>query len=488
MKTPKTIVWGLFCLCIACADAGKSHNALIGFERPPKNIIIFIADGAGFNHFNSADYYQCGRTPCQPYESLPAEASAKVGFPVRLAMSTYPAGGGYDANAAWADFDYVKKGCTDSAAAVTAMAAGIKTDNGALGVDVNGNPVPNLVERAEQLGKSTGVVTSAHFTDATPAGFVAHNISRNNYIEIAAQMVNQSAVDVVMGCGHPFYNADGKPDKTPHYKYIDKSTWTGLASGSAGSDADGDGTPDHWTFVQTRNEFQKLMTGPTPKRVFGLAQVFTTLQEDRSGDAHSPPYKVPFTQTVPTLEEMTKAALNVLDEDPDGFFLMVEGGAIDWTGHSNESGRLIEEMDDFNKSIEAVIHWVNTNSNWDETLVIITADHETGYLTGPGSGPLPTGPARGELVEPVWNKLVGDGPGNLPTMEWHSKGHTNSLVPFFAKGQAAESFENTVDGLDPVHGPYIDNTDLANVIFSLWSKSAHKKTGPLSHWPAKIQL
>ncbi len=83
---------------------------------------------------------------------------------------------------------------------------------------------------------------------------------------------------------------------------------------------------------------------------------------------------------------MTKAALNVLDDDPNGFFIMIEGGAVDWAAHANQSGRLIEEMNDFNKSIEAVIRWIDTNSNWNETLVIITADHETGHLTGPGSG------------------------------------------------------------------------------------------------------
>jgi alkaline phosphatase len=448
-----------------CADAGKPHsNNLAGFKHSPKNVVIFIADGAGFNHFRSADYYQCGRIPCQPYEY----------FPVKLAMTTYPAGGGYDANAARADFDYVKKGCTDSAAAATAMATGVKTHNTILGMDVNGHPVLNLVERAEQLGKATGVITSVPFSDVTPAGFVVHDGSRSNLSQIAEDMINKSAVDVIMGCGHPLYNTDGKPDKAPHYKYIDKSTWTGLASGSAGGDADGDGVPDHWTLVQTRAEFRKLAAGPTPRRVFGIAQVFETLQEDRSGDAHSPPYKVPLTQTVPTLEEMTSAALNVLDEDPDGFFLMVEGGAVDWASHNNHSGRLVEEMNDFNKSINVVLSWVEKNSSWGQTLVIITADHETGCLTGsprrspsakpgPGSGLQPTGS--------VWNELVSNGTGNLPTMEWHSTSHTNSLVPFFAKGSGAQLFKDTIDGLDHVRGPYIDNTDLANVIFSLWTNT-----------------
>jgi alkaline phosphatase len=266
-----------------------------------------------------------------------------------------------------------------------------------------------------------------------------------------------------MGCGNPLYNNDGKPNVLHDYKYISSKDWSALSAGTAGGDADGDGLPDHWTLIQTRAQFQALATGPTPKRVCGILQVNETLEEKRSGSSSGAPYEVPLTQTVPTLEEMTRAALNVLDNNPNGFFVMIEGGAVDWTAHSNESGRLIEEMNDFNKSVEAVINWVNTESSWDETLVIVTADHETGYLTGPHSGQ----PLFGS--KPVWNDLVSKGPGQLPDFEWHSGSHTNSLVPFFAKGRGAERFQKTIDGYDPVRGLYIDNTDIANAIFNMWS-------------------
>ncbi len=463
----KTIVLGLifFCItfCAACAGVGKPHEdnrprcfAFAkqnggGLKHQPKNVIILIADGGGFNHFKLADYYRCGVIPCQVYED----------FPVRLAMSTYPAGGDYDPNAAWSDFDYVENNPTDSAAAATAMATGIKSYNAAIGVDSDGNTILNLVERAEQLNKSTGLVTSVPFSHATPAGFVVHNRSRDNYKQITADMVNISAADVIMGCGHPFYNADGGIKNTPLYKYISTAVWNNLTNGSAGGDADADGVADPWAFVETRGQFQSLAAGPTPKRVFGVAQVYETLQEKRSGNADAAPYEVALIETVPTLEEMTRAALNVLDEDPDGFFLMIEGGAVDWAAHDHRLGRLVEEMLDFNKSVEAVCRWIYVNSNWGETLVIITADHETGYLTGPGSGPQSEGP--------VWNDLVNNGIGNLPAMEWHSGTHTNSLVPFFAKGRGAQLFKDNIAGHDPVRGPYIDNTSIANVIFSLCS-------------------
>ena len=429
-------VWG-------CSSPAKQTSPY-AHRSSPKNVIIMIADGGGFNHYKSADYYTCGHSSCQPYED----------FPVRVAMSTYPHGGSYDTNLAWTDFNYVDNGFTDSAAAATAMATGVKTRNKTLGLDIDGRPVLNLSERAKQLGKAAGVITTVFFDDATPAGFVIHNGARSNLAQIADDMLNSNSVDCIMGAGHPFYDSDGRQAQEPNYKFISEETWANLKKGSAG------GSANPWTLVQTRAEFQALAKGKTPNRVFGLVQVYDTTQQKREGDPCADPYQVPFTQTVPTLAEMTNAALNVLDNDPNGFFIMIEGGAVDWTAHANESGRLIEEMDDFNRSIEAVIRWIDNDSNWNETLVIITADHETGHLTGPDSDSNNFNPAAYDIIN--------NGPGKLPGMEWHSKNHTNSLVPFFAKGAGAEKFTETIDGNDPLRGPYIDNTDIANTIFTLW--------------------
>ncbi len=83
--------------------------------------------------------------------------------------------------------------------------------------------------------------------------------------------------------------------------------------------------------------------------------------------SYADPYAEPLIDSVPTLEEMTRAALNIVDNDPDGFVLMVEGGAVDWAAHANHSGRVIEEEIDFNHSVEAVVEWVEKNSNWGET-------------------------------------------------------------------------------------------------------------------------
>jgi alkaline phosphatase len=363
---------------------------------------------------------------------------------------------GYESGRAWKDFKYVESGATDSAAAATAMATGKKTYNAAIGVDVKRRPLKTVAQQAEAIGKATGVITTVQFSHATPAGFVAHNEHRNNYEAIAQEMLLVSATDVIMGAGHPWFDKDGKSVTVPNsFKYVGgQSTWEALAAGTAGCDADGDGKPDPWKLIQTRAEFQTLAKGSTPKRVCGVPQVYETLQEKRRGDAFAAPYIAPLTKTVPTLAEMTRGSLNVLDNNPKGFFLMIEGGAVDWAGHDNQSGRMIEEEMDFNRAVEAVIAWVKQNSNWQETVVIVTADHETGYLTGPGSNPR-------------WQPLVNKGKGKVPGMQWNSKEHTNSLVPLFAKGGGLAPLKAYADKKDPVRDTYLDNTNIGQFIFSL---------------------
>jgi alkaline phosphatase len=441
------VVASLIFLALA-ASVSVAGAAPTGAPTKPlaKNIIVMIADGSGYNQNIAADLYQYGQVGLQPWEQ----------FPFQFAMSTYSSDGwGYDPALAWSDFNYVKVKYTDSAAAATAMACGVKTYDAAIGVDDTRKPVENVIEKAEKQGMSTGVVTSVEFSHATPAGFVAHNVTRNDYAGIAQEMILRSAVDVIMGAGNPFYDKDGLP-VTPvptSYRYVGgQSTWDALVAGAAGGDADGDGNADPWTLIQDRSEFQSLMSGPHPTRVIGVPRVWETLQQARSGDAFAAPYAVPFIQSVPTLAEMTDAALNVLDDDPDGFFLMVEGGAVDWAAHSNQSGRTIEERIEFNHTIEAVLSWVEMNSNWGETLLVITGDHETGYLWGPGSNP-------------TWEPLANNGAGNQPGMAWFTLNHTNSLVPLWAKGDAGRFLRDHADQMDPVRGFYLDNTELAEVLF-----------------------
>ena len=425
-----------------------------------KNIIVLIGDGCGFNHLQSTAYYRGERSGLSVFK----------GKFKKFAVSTYSEGGKYDPEATWKDFQFCKTGATDSAAAATALATGSKTKNGMIGMDPAEKPLENVVECAEKVKKSSGVITTVPISHATPAGFCAHQTSRGSYEMIAQEMLRQSTLEVIMGAGNPLFDDNGQqkaagqsPEKTKEsYQYVGGvDLWNQLVAGAVANDCDGDGQPDPWKLIQSRSEFQALGEGNTPKRVLGVAQVASTLQQKRTSVVNDPAKEVvgqtPLTTTVPTLAEMTRAALNVLDNNPNGLFLMVEGGAIDWASHGNQLGRMIEETTDFIGAIEAVSAWVEANSNWDETLVIVTADHETGYLNGIGS-------------DPQWKPIKGNGKGQMPGAKWFHKSHTNSLVPLYVRGAGQNAFKKVLNHSDPKRGKYLDNTDIAKIVKSLMAQ------------------
>jgi alkaline phosphatase len=415
----------------------------------PKNIIVCIGDGMGFNHVKVSDYYEFGEEGNQIYEQ----------FPIKLAMSTCSTGNGsYDPSRAWNNFRYLKSGYTDSAAAATAMATGSKTKNGMLGIDASGNNVSNVTETAIKLKKSTGFVTTVPYSHATPAGFSIHAKSRDDYHHISQDIVLDSNLSVAFGGGNP----DARDHNNFHYigpedfwKWLPRND-TSYKDKSV-QDIDGDKIPDPWTFISDRKDFLKYAIGDTPKRILGVYKSAKYGQETRVGDAKALPFEVPFDESLPTLLEMTAVALNVLDNNPEGFFLLVEGGAIDSAAHENESGRLVEEMLSFNETVRMINTWVEENSNWDETLLIVTADHETGCIWGPDADDK-------ESFRPILN----NGKGILPGFQFYSDGHTNSLVPFFAKGVDSDLFTSEADENDPVRGAYLDNAEMGKVLNNLW--------------------
>lgn len=443
---------------------GTSLIILSSCRRAPRpfNIILMISDGCGYNCFELANLYQYGQTESQVYDS----------FPVHFAVSTYSASSmPYDPQKAWRFFKFVLSDPTDSAAAATALAAGVKTNDGMVGLDPEGSRLTSIIEAAEALGKKTGTVTSVPFCHATPAAFLAHVDQRYKYGEIVHQIILESPADVVMGCGHPYYDRFGKIAEEPNFRFVkDQAMWEALVQGKAGADADGDGQPDPWTLIDSLGDFRSLIEGPTPKRAFGIAPISRTLQQDREGKVSAGPFDVPFIDSVPTLTEMALGALNVLDDDPDGFFLMIEGGAVDWACEDNQTVRLIEEQVSFNKTAEAVIDWIETHSSWEDTLLIVTSDHETGYITGPGSGI----ESPDDDISKTWKPLVNKGKGVIPEMEWHSNYHTNSLVPLFTKGFGSERFSVLADETDPVYGLYLDNTEIGLLMIELLKERSVK--------------
>ncbi|MGO1972815.1 MAG: alkaline phosphatase [Propionibacteriaceae bacterium] len=454
---------------MAGAEPGGQKSAN---SEGPKNVIYLVGDGMGFNQIDNGSLYEDGTSNYQfrldpadgQVEKVPGEVNPTFAdFPVQTAMSTYQHGNSYDPEAIWSDFGQALESHTDSAAGGTALSSGVRTFNTAIGVNPCGQPVENISQRATARGMATGVVTSVPFSHATPASFTAHNPSRHNYQAIAQEMVNNEDLDVVMGAGHPEFDADGKARAEADYEYIDQETFEKLSGGET-----------HYDYFSEKAAFADLATATkTPEQVFGLAEASPGLQYARSGPDRdengdpvpgAEPYSAPLNENVPTLPEMAAGALNVLDESDDGLFLMVEGGGIDAANHQNTLNRQIEEQVDFHKAIDTVVDWVERESNWDETQVIVTADHESGYITGAGS-------------DPTWEPIEGE-KGELPKAEYHTGGHSNHLVPMFARGPLSEEIAANADKTDPVHGKYLNNVEIARSLFEAWGDPLENPEGP----------
>lgn len=468
------LVWATGCAPTTPEELAPDRISASG--QVPRNVIFFVVDGMGFNYLDAAALYRGGEPRYQvegeagdlrrPNPSAPPNWSFEA-FPVRLAMSTHTAVGSYDPDQAWSSFEavigteYEPTTVTGSAASATSLSSGVKTIDPAVGLDADGRPVRHLAHLAVELGKAVGIVTNVPINHATPAGFIAHDSSRTNYRAISDQMILESPAAVIMGTGHPWFDDDGQRLDAPRHFWISQDTWTAAVEGRTG-----------FTLIDDAEAFRALAEGPTPSRVLGIARAFNATQFNRDPnplsrshregppgvvDPDEPPFAAPFNPSVPTLAEMTLGALNVLANASDqGLFLVVEGGAADWGGHWNLLGRTIEEMIFLDEAVSAVIDWVERESSWNETLVVVTSDHETGHLSGPGSNP-------------GWRALEDRGPGRMPGHAWHHIYHTNQLVPFFARGAGAERYAGMTAGrLDPVRGPYIDNTDVPRLVFELW--------------------
>ncbi|MDD3877014.1 MAG: alkaline phosphatase [Bacteroidales bacterium] len=459
----------IFCFSLIVSVRSFSQFQPLGDVQVPKNVIVMIADGMGFNHLKATYYYLYGTEDSSIFK--------KNNF-VCLAQATYPAQLKRDGDTVWASGYNVRevnanpsrfrKGFTDSGAAGTALATGRKTYNGSIGIGIDNDTLINLTEAAKSLRKMTGVISSVPISHATPASFVTHNSERDNYEQIAIDMLLYSNLDLIMGAGNPDFDKNGQLANSSA-KYIGGSDiWNQLKrtpppsvidnAGSRVELLDRNGSPNPWTLIQDSADFAALLNENPPRRVLGIPKVYKTLQQERSLMLNNNlPFQTPFNPNLPTLDLMARGALNVLSQNPEGFFLMIEGGAVDWAAHGNQSGRMIEEMSDFLNTVKSVISWVETESSWDETLLIVTADHETGFLLGKGGA---------DKRMPI----VNNGKSMLPHMKWYSFDHTNNLVPFFAKGAVASYYRLMADETDPVYGPFIQNTEMSQLIFLLWGK------------------
>lgn len=271
---------------------------------------------------------------------------------------------------------------TDSAAGATAFSIGRKSFNGAIGVDSDGKPQQTLLEEAELRGLATGLIATSTITHATPAAFVAHQKSRKLYEEIAADILKVD-VDLMIGGGLKHF-ARRMKDERDLVKELQ---------------AKGYRVSDYF-----QEDFEDLDFNP------GEPLVFFTADE-------SP---LPAYEGRDYLKTATEKGLHFLSQrSENGFFTLIEGSQIDWGGHANNSDYIISEMLDFDQAIAAALAFARSNG---ETLVVVTADHETGGLS------IKKGSVRDSLVT-----------------AFTSQDHTLELIPVFAYGPGAELFSGVYE-------------------------------------------
>lgn len=413
-----------------------------------KNVIFLIGDGMGVSYTSA-------------YRYLKDDPSTKRVDPTEFdkflvgQQTTYP--------------EDAKQNVTDSASAATAMAAGVKTYNAAIAVDNDQSEVKTVLEAAKEQGKSTGLVATSEITHATPASFGSHDVNRNNMNAIADDYFDKRVngkhkIDVLLGGGSDLFFRQDR-NLTNEFK------------------------KDGYSYVSNLQELKKDKND----QVLGLFA------------KRGMPKMIDRTRELPSLADMTTSAIERLNQNKKGFFLMVEGSQIDWAGHDNDIVGAMSEMEDFEKAFQAAIDFAKKDQH---TLVVATADHSTGgYSIGARgeynwfSAPIKatkrtpdfiaTQIANGADVKDALNKYI-----NLRLTDkeiqsvknaavtnkvvdidhaieqiidtrsftgWTTGGHTGEDVNVYAFGPASERFA----GL-------IDNTDNAKIIFDILEKGGKK--------------
>jgi len=287
-----------------------------GPVNSPKNIIMIVGDGMGPAYTSAYRYFNDDPSTAKIEKSV--FDKHYVG-----SSTTYPASiSGY---------------ITDSAAAATALATGVKTYNDAISVDVNKKPLLTVLEWAKQQGKKTGVVVTSQINHATPASYLSHNESRRNYNELADSYIDDGIkADVYFGGGWKYFIREDRnlvnEFKDAGFQYID--------------------------------DYEKLSTLDSTKPVLGLFGNVGLPWALDDKEKHR-------------LSLMTKSAVKQLEND-NGYFMLIEASQVDWGGHGRDIGAAMAEMDDLAKTLEFLELYVAKNP---DTLVVLTADHSTGGLS-----------------------------------------------------------------------------------------------------------
>ena len=406
-----------------------------GFAKP-KYIFYFIGDGMGPSHVLATELYL-------------GELQGVIGRPQKLLFTQFP-------ESAFVTTFSASNGVTDSAASGTALSTGSKTSNGRIGTDANGNNLYSVALSAKNSGMAVGIATTVCINHATPSAFYAHNESRNNYNEIAQWMLEAD---------YDFYaGGDAKCTREQRNDLYERAHKQGYSIVRGYDD-----------FTARGNKADKLML--FQKNV-----------------AEEIPYTIDRTADDLTLAQITKAGIDFLSKkSKKGFFMMVEGGKIDYASHSDDAATMIHEVLDFNAAIAEAYEFYKKHK--DETLIIVTADHETGGIVLGYTGQYKLNLKElssqkvsvdrltamlKELKETTWGEVasivkenIGVEPrGNHNNDEevtmnsdlarqianeaiydldrkalisWASGNHSGTFVPLFAIGEDADKFNGVID-------------------------------------------
>lgn len=319
-------------------------------QKNPKNVIFLIGDGMGL---------------AQIYAGMVANGNS-----LQLERCTYS---GFSKTYSSNNFT------TDSGAGGTALACGVKTKNGMIGMSPDSVSVSSILELSEKNKLSTGIVVACSVTHATPASFIAHQVNRDMNEEIATDYL-KTDIDVFIGGGRKYFE-----DRTD------------------GRNLTNELKSKNYQIAYNLNDVKAVKSG----KLAGL------LYEDQNPGMPERGNMLP---------DATSTAIDILSNNKKGFFLMVEGSQIDWAGHDNNSVQMIKEVLDFDQTIGQVLDFAKKDGN---TLVIITADHETGGMTI----------LNGKFSSDKMNAL------------FSTKNHSGVPVPVFAYGPGAENFSGFMENI-----------------------------------------
>lgn len=378
---------------VSCTDSDKK-------EEKARYIFLFIGDGMGNSHVSVTESYLSYK-------------AGKLGGE-QLLMTTFPVFGTCTTHSA-------DKRITDSSAAGTAIATGVKTNNSYLGVDPEGNEVESVSFSLQEEGYKIGIISSVPINHATPASFFGHNISRSAYYELTKE-IPESGFEYFASAGLlNYFGKDGKQKSSA--EWLEENGYD-VCFGKA-------------ELAEAMENSERIV----------FCQEYNRDVEPKNYDLTG---NKPETET--TLAEMVQAGIDFLgDEQP--FFIMCEGGEIDWASHSDKTMPMVMTTIGFDEAIRKAYEFYLAHP--DETLIVVTADHETGGVAlGGGSH---DSDIKWGLIEKAWNESGQS--NNLGYDEnrklndsafigWTTTGHTGGAVPVYAIGKGAEKFAGRIDNTD----------------------------------------